>query len=372
MFCIHCGKEIRPDDKFCMECGKPLTSQTTILSLDCPKCGGTLEWDGKSDIMYCPYCGHKMLLSKNDIPKNEPKKNNPFSAAQKSKLSPGFLVECIFCILLGYLALVCRQIYLYGASILFFLAFVLFLLHLLIQKNIIPFKHKKASAALLAAGIVMMLPAAATLIIMLVEEASYNVPSTDIDWDEIVLSEKLPEPDDPYGALFYNSDESLWIELENISAKEYAAYKQACISLGYTIDSQSSDTSYSAFNEEGYELSLAYWNYDNQREMRIELDALPDYGTIVWPSTGLGALLPKPQTNKGNLSTNKDTYFIADLADMDQDAYQAYIEQVIDAGFSKNQRSYARSFSAENEDGIQVSIYYEGFNQVSIYADHYD
>jgi negative regulator of sigma E activity len=57
---------------------------------------------------------------------------------------------------------------------------------------------------------------------------------------------------------------------------------------------------------------------------------------------------------------------------MDQDAYQAYIEQVIDAGFSKNQRSYARSFSAENEDGIQVSIYYEGFNQVSIYVDNYD
>jgi DNA-directed RNA polymerase subunit RPC12/RpoP len=372
MFCIHCGKEIDPGDKFCMECGKPLTSQTTILSLDCPKCGGTLEWDGKSEMMYCPYCGHKMLLSKSDMQKKQSKKKNPFSGTKKSTSSARFLVTCIFCILFLYLAFFCYEEYLKGASVLFFLAFVLFLLYLLIQKNIISIKHKRVSAALLAAGIVTMLPAAASLVISLIEEASYNVPSSDIDWEEIVLSQKLPQPNNPYGALFYNSDESLWIELENISAKEYAAYKQACIDAGYTIDPQSSDTSYNAFNEEGYELNLAYWNYDNQREMRIELDALPSYGTIVWPGTGLGALLPKPETNKGNISSSNNTYFMADLADMDQEAYQAYIQKLIDAGFSKNQRSYSRSFSAENEDGIQVSLYYEGFNQVSLYADNYD
>lgn len=41
-------------------------SNIQTLSLTCPSCGGAMELSGDKDMAFCPYCGHEMLIDRED------------------------------------------------------------------------------------------------------------------------------------------------------------------------------------------------------------------------------------------------------------------------------------------------------------------
>lgn len=72
--CIHCGKEIEDDDKFCPKCGFPQVeekekhnlSEISALVRKCPNCGADVK--GR----YCPECGYDLenITDKNNDSNN--------------------------------------------------------------------------------------------------------------------------------------------------------------------------------------------------------------------------------------------------------------------------------------------------------------
>ena len=48
--------------------------------------------------------------------------------------------------------------------------------------------------------------------------------------------------------------------------------------------------------------------------------------TFTWPSSGLATELPKPKTNKGEISSNSDNYFHATLQETTRSDYDGYIK----------------------------------------------
>jgi predicted amidophosphoribosyltransferase len=69
MFCTNCGKEIRPDSRFCGNCGTPVIvpsggsfpQPVQPETVKCPNCGTEAEdWR-----LFCPGCGKNLFRIKN-------------------------------------------------------------------------------------------------------------------------------------------------------------------------------------------------------------------------------------------------------------------------------------------------------------------
>lgn len=68
-FCINCGQELAEGAKFCANCGKAVTGESTISQRKtvyegnlhkCPNCGEVLN----SFVTNCPTCGHEIHLKR--------------------------------------------------------------------------------------------------------------------------------------------------------------------------------------------------------------------------------------------------------------------------------------------------------------------
>lgn len=55
------------------------------------------------------------------------------------------------------------------------------------------------------------------------------------DWNEIVLSERLPKPKSKSGTIISNDSDRLSIYVEKTSASDYQSYLNECQNMGYTI-----------------------------------------------------------------------------------------------------------------------------------------
>ena len=73
MFCSNCGKELKADSNFCCNCGKKVNSNTKHLV--CQKCGGTMDFYDKQNVLFCAYCGSKEIIIESDYIKSEYIKN---------------------------------------------------------------------------------------------------------------------------------------------------------------------------------------------------------------------------------------------------------------------------------------------------------
>lgn len=63
MFCDKCGNKLDDDAKFCIKCGNKVARPIKLNVLNCPNCGATTENEDGLDIMFCKYCGTKIMIS---------------------------------------------------------------------------------------------------------------------------------------------------------------------------------------------------------------------------------------------------------------------------------------------------------------------
>lgn len=70
--------------------------------------------------------------------------------------------------------------------------------------------------------------------------------------------------------------------------------------------------------------------------------------TFTWPSSGLATELPKPKTNKGEISSNSDTHFYATLQEVSHSDYDDYIKSCKDANYT--------DFSGEGTDYFKALL----------------
>lgn len=192
--------------------------------------------------------------------------------------------------------------------------------------------------------------------------------SEKIKWDDIILSEQLPEPPKKNGKINDNTAEALSVEIYKISDKQFNNYVEACKAKGFTVDSESDySSSYDAYNAAGYKLSLGY--YGSRDQMEIELEKPIEMSAITWPTSKAGKQLPAPKSTSGKFSYENDDGFSVYIGNTSKDDYNSYVKACSDKGFTVNYNKDDNFYDADNNAGWHVSIKYEGNNIMSIDID---
>jgi len=191
-----------------------------------------------------------------------------------------------------------------------------------------------------------------------------------LKWDEYKLSSVLPEPPSTLGEVNFNTDSSFWVDVLKISQKKYDEYINSCKEHGFNIDSDTSNMSFSAYNEDGYELRLIY--YESDKELSIHLEAPMEMKEIQWPNSEISALLPVPESNIGNISWEYSSGFAIYIGNTSKEKYNEYVNKCIENGFKVDYAKGDTYYRAYNPDGYYLSLSYEGFNIVYITIDEPD
>lgn len=189
-----------------------------------------------------------------------------------------------------------------------------------------------------------------------------------IEWAKMVLGDVIPEPPTNKGTLYENSDEELWVTLDKVSDDQYNDYLSACTDRGFTVDAEKTSYSYKAFNPEGHSLDLSHIS----DSLSITLKAPMKLGTISWPSSTAGKLLPTPKSTTGKFSYEHDDTFFVYVGNTSKADFDAYISACSDKGFTVDYDKGDTYYYADNADGWHISLKYEGNNVMSIRIDSSD
>lgn len=85
-----------------------------------------------------------------------------------------------------------------------------------------------------------------------------------------------------------------------------------------------------------------------------------------WPGKGLGALIPKPDQGKIEITENDDDEFTANVEGVSKDFFDEYAEKCVKAGFNVDVEK-DHDFEAFREDATKIEIsYYESSEEMRI------
>ena len=188
-----------------------------------------------------------------------------------------------------------------------------------------------------------------------------------IVWEDIILSVMLPEPPKNKGEIHTNSASDLWIDINNLSDKQFNDYVNACKEKGFTVDAESDSSHYSAYNSEGYKLSLSH--YSSKDDMSINLDAPMEMDAITWPASAAGKQLPMPKSTVGKFSYEHDDNFFVYIGNTSRADYAEYVNSCSERGFNVDYSKGDDYYYADNNEGWSVDIRYVGNNVMSISID---
>lgn len=185
-----------------------------------------------------------------------------------------------------------------------------------------------------------------------------------IIWSELILGDKLPTPTGKEGRVSANRDSHLSVDIHNSDNAAYSNYVKACKDMGYTVDAENIGSSYYAYNDSGYKLGLYYSEYSE--EISISLDAPRTMKSIRWPFCQLAELLPAPESDQAEISTEKESKFQIYVGDTSRDAYDAYVQSCQEYGFTVDYDKGNDYYRAANADGYSLSLEYVGFYTMMI------
>lgn len=273
--------------------------------------------------------------------------NSQEKGLKKSKFSKILILFSIISILFFFIG---------SAKILTFVQAILFISAWLMETKRIKEPKNGVRIILAVLAFVLIIPIFAT-------GFGDNTAET-IKWNNIVMGEILPEPENKKGKILTNSDERLSIDIYKVSEENYNEYVEQCKEKGFTIDSKTGTDSYEAYNESGYKLRIYYSEYS--KKYSISLDVPIQMKENAWRDTLLSKLVPKPVSTLGKVETENERYFTYYAGKTSQDDFLEYADKVFNAGFSKNYQKSDDYFYAINPEGYKVTLTYKGNNIMEI------
>lgn len=350
----------------------------------CSNCGGQLEIDTSKEYTECPYCGTKYSVSdllgdteavrvekiksqaykevekgkqqieserlKQEAQKNEEASVNAFKKGKSFKL---LIVFSILSALFTVLAFANGKI---AAGLVGLLSLALYILSFLFVLRIIKTKAKNLHIITMVIALILAIP-----FLALNSGSGDSKEYEDFDWNNIKLHEFLPEPKSKSADVILNSDELLSIDIK-ASESDYNEYVKACIEMGYTVDSSESDSIYSAFNSDGYDLSL----YFSDDYYSIHLNAPEKMGDLEWPDSGLAKMLPVPKSKTGKIKEDSSYDFSALVGDTSESDFKEYVKACKEKGFDIDYSNGDDYYNAKCSDGYELEIRHNVLNIMEI------
>lgn len=193
-----------------------------------------------------------------------------------------------------------------------------------------------------------------------------------IVWSNFKLGDKVPDLGITEAEVIWDIPSSLIFYVYDFTDERYEAYIQACKDFGYTIDIDDSGANWSAYNSEGYKLHLSFWDFDDDKKFTLDLDDPIKKNTIYWPSSSLVKNVPVPKSLIGEVSTESDEAYAVYLTNIEPSYFNEYVNLCMSNGFNIDYSKSEDYFHAENKNGVEITVEYEGFNILYIYVSDYD
>lgn len=206
-----------------------------------------------------------------------------------------------------------------------------------------------------------------SVVLILIFALSLSGRGEKIHWSDLVLGDAIPEPPVTRGEIQDDSFEELWVDINNLSAKQYAEYIESCKNMGFSVDAEMTSYSYDAYNETGYKLHLYY--YESDEQLMIQLDKPMDLADITWPTSMAGKQLPAPKSTIGKFSYEYEDNFFVYIGNTSKADYTEYVNACSQKGFNVDYSKGDNYYYADNTKGWHVSLKYEGNNVMSIDID---
>lgn len=181
---------------------------------------------------------------------------------------------------------------------------------------------------------------------------------SDFDWSDAVLAEHIPPSNLTQAYVYSNTSERLSIDLANATEDDFNAYVTACRQSGYTIEPAIYTTSFEAFNEDGYKVSVNL--YRSLNEMDIRMKAPKPMSAMIWPSGTVADTIPQPDSSKCYIESASATSLSIYVNDMSVSKLKEYGQACVNAGYSAVEAQNDDYLCASNSAGQTLSIRYEG------------
>ena len=291
-----------------------------LIKMKCENCGATLEVNKDLDKIKCNFCGAEILIDDEaaelrrveEVKLKARKENHEQSLKEKkeleeieavdkfkkSKLSKFVIVFTILCLLFVITAFNDGKT---ASGIVGIIQIVCFSIGWLSGMQIIKEKFKEMHTIFIIIGFALIIPFFAIPSNLGGYSPSSNSSDCEkIDWETINLNKYIPEYNKAIGDISINSDNSLSITLCKVSKTDYRAYVKKVREFGYNVDSMDLDESFRASSNNGYKLSLTW--YDD-KELDIMLSKTTESNNN--PSEESKQEETKKEEPKNNTSTDE-------------------------------------------------------------------
>lgn len=361
MYCKKCGMQLSEDDKKCKSCGYEVEdADINLISLKCKSCGAQLKMSENQELLYCEFCGSKVLIddeateesrlhrvklkSKKELDEHNleyKKKVDSYIEDKKYNNTKTDGAIKIFSIVFAVMALVFMFVsideHAWISAVMAFLQIVAFGYTFLLCLNILKEVSKNTYKVAFTIGCCLIFP------LLMFNDVTYEFHGQ-IDWPNSNIANAIPKyGDNIKGEISFNYDDSLSIYIDNVSKNDYLDYLQKCKDAGYTIDAKES-FEYEAYNDDGYKLELYY--YSSAKELSIDIEAPMKFVKISWPINELSQDLPNIPSDMGNIDINYEKHIVVYLDNINEDDFNDYIEECQSMGYREKFEKKNNYFSA--------------------------
>lgn len=355
MKCLKCGAELSENAKFCSYCGAKTEAQTEMSSLP-PEVEEADTIESQEKYSYQENMLHNAPGISKPTSNTDKIKTKSLGIWNKlSKLGKIAAISIIIFAVLGLAAFLAGRIF---AGILAVVQIAIVVVAILMKKQIIKVPKTWIPLVAIILSFVLIIPYFRLFKFNIADYEKYA-------WNEVMLADMLPKPESSYGEIIANSEDYLSLDVTKTTKAQYKKYIESCKDKGFTIDAETAESFFYAYNDIGYKLSLYFYN----GEMHINLDATTPLGTLTWSDSEIAKLLPVPKSTIGNIQQDNEKGFAAYIGDTSIEEYNAYVKACEEKGFTVDANKTEKSYSAKNADAYKCSVEYKGNNVIFISVD---
>ena len=184
-----------------------------------------------------------------------------------------------------------------------------------------------------------------------------------IIWPTTGLATKIPKPNSILGKISLDESDSFSVYIGNTSQQEFENYIKACQEMGFVNNYSKTDTSYSAENNEKYELTI---EFKGNKTMYISVDSIDEDDSTKENKTTQDTKKEKPKSSSNDNLPTINNNLRKDFKNA-MDSYEKFIDEYIE--FMKKYSSNSSDYELIMEYANYMTKYNDMLNKFEKWED---